>query len=269
MPIPVFMFHGVNKDGSFLEGADQFYAVSSAFYQSAIQESVEKNIPIHSLENIIATLDHIQSNSQSDQNVEIDVTNCCSFTFDDGHISNYEAAKALHAHGYSADFFVNSSTIDTKHFLSSSQLKEMIDMGMSIQSHGHTHDFMNDLEDSALRDQLQRSKELISEASGKEVTIFAPPGGRYDQRLITFAKELGYNAISNSEPGYLHVAKVEAFTIPRVAITSATSLSLYQQLLRCDGAPIRKDQLKYWVTKQAKRALGNRRYEMVWKLLRG
>ncbi len=253
MPIPVFMFHGI-KSASHLEGADAFYAVTDEHYQYFINLSVQKKIPIRSLEDILANPEEKQS---------------CSFTFDDGHVSNFEAALALNKHGYSADFFVNSTTINTPNFLSSTQLKEMVDMGMSIQSHGHSHVFMNDLANHELLEQLQRSKELIGKACGKEVTIFAPPGGRYDERLIAFAKESGYLAISNSEPGYLNRNKMNSYSIPRVAITSATSKGLYEQLLLCESSPIRKDQMKYFVTKQAKRVLGNRRYEMVWKLLRG
>ncbi len=248
------MFHGINKTTSLLDGADSFYAVSNDNFQYFINLSLEKKIPVRSLEYILENQDELR---------------CCSFTFDDGHVTNYDAARLLHAHGYSADFFVNSSTIDTKHFLSSSQLKEMVGMGMSIQSHGHTHEFMNDLSDQALLEQLKKSKELISDACGKEVTIFAPPGGRYDHRLIAMAEKIGYVAISNSEPGYLEINKINPYSIPRVAITSATSRDLYEQLLLCESSPIRKDQIKYFVTKQAKRILGNRRYEAVWKLLRG
>ncbi len=249
-----------------MDGADAFYSVLEEAYQYFIALSLEKNIPIFSLEKLLSL-----SNSHSkaiyqdhDKN-----TSCCSFTFDDGHATNYSAACLLQEHGFSADFFVNSSTINTKNFLSSSQLKEMVSMGMSIQSHGHTHEFMNDLDDEALLDQLKRSKDLIGDACGREVTIFAPPGGRYDERLKAIAKSSGYSAISNSEPGYMNLDKVDLFSIPRVAVTSATSKDLYEQLLYCESAPIRKDQIKYFVTKQAKKILGNQRYEVIWKLLRG
>ena len=81
------MFHGINKNASSLDGADAFYAVTDDSYQYFINLSVEKKIPIRSLEYILANPKE---------------NHCCSFTFDDGHATNFEAALSLKKYGYSA-----------------------------------------------------------------------------------------------------------------------------------------------------------------------
>src|SRR4051812_3351072 len=48
------------------------------------------------------------------------------FTFDDGHVSNYDAAfPALAAAGARADFFVNPAQVGTPGYASWTQLREM------------------------------------------------------------------------------------------------------------------------------------------------
>src|SRR5262245_53593175 len=64
------------------------------------------------------------------------------FTFDDGNASDHHVAfPLLQAAGGSADFFVTPRQVGTPGYATWSELREMADHGMSIQSHGLDHSY--------------------------------------------------------------------------------------------------------------------------------
>ncbi len=251
MLIPVFMYHAVFNSPQALMGADHHYGVKTSEYLKQIEKSKSLGMKIGSIQQWL-----------SGQKVD------CIFTFDDGHGSNFDAASMLSEEGFSGDFFVNSSTINTQFFLTGSQLHEMANMGMSIQSHGHNHVFMSDLSQKELVEELRRSKSEIEDYTGVPVTIFAPPGGRINQRVVDCAYEAGYESIANSQPGYLSPSTKKSH-IPRVAVYDAMTLAKYTEYLECRPNVMVKDKSKHFVTSSLKKILGNRSYDKLWQLLRG
>jgi len=118
-------------------------------------------------------------------------------TFDDGHASNYRLGfPALRAAGLRADFFVNPAQVGTPGFASWSELREMSDAGMSIQSHGLDHrTYLTALPPRRLRDELRRARLEIEDHLGCPVTLLAPPGGRAPAGLPRIAAEVGYTHV--------------------------------------------------------------------------
>ena len=81
-------------------------------------------------------------------------------------------------------------------FMSAEQLKQLSDKGFEIGSHGMTHslliaDYMN--EEKAINE-LQNSKQWLEEVTGKPVTSYCFPAGRYNTRMIELAKQIGYTS---------------------------------------------------------------------------
>lgn len=81
-------------------------------------------------------------------------------------------------------------------YMSAEQLKELSDKGFEIGSHGMTHslliaDYMN--EEKALNE-LQKSKQWLEAVTGKPVTAYCFPAGRYNARMIELAKRVGYTS---------------------------------------------------------------------------
>ena len=69
-------------------------------------------------------------------------------TFDDGHLTNYTIAfPVLRKFGFRAEFFITPGQIADSNRIKVHQLKEMIDNGMAIGSHGLTHAYLDDLDD--------------------------------------------------------------------------------------------------------------------------
>lgn len=183
-------------------------------------------------------------------------------TFDDGHISNYEAAKILFKGNYgTADFFINPEKVGSPYYMSWEQLAELVEWGMSIQSHGLDHSYLSDCSDQELQRQLEESKKILEAKLDIKVTILAPPGGRFDGRAIQYAKKLGYNVIANSIPG--HMANVSAFTQPRMAVLKHyTVVQLLNLQAKFKWITV-KQIIKYKLLRLPKIILGNKRYELL------
>ena len=81
-------------------------------------------------------------------------------------------------------------------YMSAEQLKELSDKGFEIGSHGMTHslliaDYMNKVK--ALNE-LQKSKQWLEAITGKPVTAYCFPAGRYNAEMIELAKQVGYTS---------------------------------------------------------------------------
>jgi peptidoglycan/xylan/chitin deacetylase (PgdA/CDA1 family) len=188
------------------------------------------------------------------------------FTFDDGLESNYSLGfPALKAAGASADFFVNPRQVGTTNYATWTQLREMSDGGMSIQSHGLDHSyFLTELSPFHLREDLRRAREEIEQHIGKPVTLLAPPGGRCPPRLAEVAQECGYTHVLDSKPG--RILSGQERTLRRLAVTSSLALEQIESWLR-GGPALLRAQVRYSVLDFAKRALGDDAYRFVRKRL--
>jgi peptidoglycan/xylan/chitin deacetylase (PgdA/CDA1 family) len=192
-------------------------------------------------------------------------------TFDDGHASNYRLGfPALLAAGLRADFFVNPAQVGTPGFASWSELREMSNAGMSIQSHGLDHrTYLTALPPQRLRDELRRARLEIEDQVGCPVTLLAPPGGRAPAELPRVAAEVGYTHVLGSAPAPLRRGcRGGRNVLGRYAITADFDRARFASLVR--GGPARtRAQVRHAVLQLAKRTLGDGVYERVRETLLG
>jgi peptidoglycan/xylan/chitin deacetylase (PgdA/CDA1 family) len=78
--------------------------------------------------------------------------------------------------------------------LSWGQLGSLADAGWEVGSHTATHPRLTQLADSALADELLRSKNACEEALGKSCRTLAYPYGDVDARVVRAAARAGYAA---------------------------------------------------------------------------
>ena len=243
----VFMYHAVGK-GEEIAGADPHYAVSS--------ESFREHLSI--IESFRTLADCVATGRLDNHIV----------TFDDGHISNYSIAyPALLEAGQVAEFYINTAVVGKPGFITWSHAQEMLDSGMSIQSHAHTHRYMSDLPEKEIREELGTSRNLIEDKLGSQVSVFAPPGGRFDRRVEAIAAELGYITLAVSRPGHMKSATQKI--VPRYAVLHGTGSDQVRELLRPDSRVSRQQLAKYHITGLGKRVLGNRLYDSLRERLLG
>ena len=243
----VYMYHAIGSDSD-ITGADPHYAVSR--------------------EDFIRHLDVIAPSRTLVGTFESQTLDSHILTFDDGHLSNYSIALPLILEkNFIAEFYINTSVIGKSMFIDWQQAREMVEAGMSLQSHAHTHRYMSDLADSEIRDELDRSKKMIEDKLGREVSVFAPPGGRFDARVDSIAMDLGYKTLAVSKPG--HMKNATQKLVPRYAVLQSTSVSQIENLRNSYSSAALKQVAKYHIMGVGKRILGNKVYDVLRERLLG
>ena len=74
-------------------------------------------------------------------------------------------------------------------------VKKIDESGCEIGTHSATHSYMSKQNSEEIKIELNSSSEAIENIIGKEVELFRPPYGDYDDELIKTASELGYYTI--------------------------------------------------------------------------
>lgn len=141
-------------------------------------------------------------------------------TFDDGYRSTLtEALPRLRRFGYPAVVFVPTAFVGGQNtfdreiepdeaICSWTELRELEQHGVSVQSHGVTHRALSELDRAAIGDELAHSKASIERELGKPVELFAYPYGDAGAAGVArpMLEELGYRA------GFLYGGR--PFTLP-------------------------------------------------------
>ena len=74
-------------------------------------------------------------------------------------------------------------------------VKRIDDAGLEIGTHSNTHPDMAKISENSVREELSSSMEKISAITGKDVKVFRPPYGAYNNTLLSVCDELGLKAI--------------------------------------------------------------------------
>lgn len=74
-------------------------------------------------------------------------------------------------------------------------VKTIDESGLEIGTHSNTHPDMAKLDASTIRSELETSMKKISDITGKEIKVFRPPFGSYNNTLINQASALGLKTI--------------------------------------------------------------------------
>ena len=125
-----------------------------------------------------------------------------SLTFDDGNASDaYLALPELSKRGLQASFFVCAGRIGKKHYLDNSMIRDLLDGGMSIGSHGMDHRDWRTLDSQALEVEIYRARRKLEELVQRPVTRVAIPFGSYDRQILKQLKRDRWECIYTSDRG--------------------------------------------------------------------
>lgn len=149
-------------------------------------------------------------------------------TFDDGELNNYTLAlPVLKEFDVNAYFFIIVKKIGQEGYMGWSEIKAMIDAGMTIGSHGLSHEIMTNLKDSQIIEELRASKGCLEINLGVPIDTFSVPRGFCNDKIIQMAYEAGYSQIFISDKPEGLISNC----IPRVAVKSNWTLERFQQAL--------------------------------------
>lgn len=194
-------------------------------------------------------------------------------TFDDGFESNYRYAfPVLKKYCMKATIFVTPDR-ESQNFrknapldspLTRTQIQEMSQHGIAIESHGMTHRYLTELEPEVASWELKESKRTLENLVEKPVRFLAIPSGAYNDTVRRLAKESGYEAVFCMLKGSNHCGS-DLFALRRVVIGRDFTLkdfqraigpaaawqlrltSYFQNLLLNSLGPKRCDALRNWL----------------------
>ena len=187
-------------------------------------------------------------------------------TFDDGWESDLVyALPELEKYNFTAVSFVTTGFIDTPGYMSWDQVRQLASRGILVQSHAHSHAFLSDLADDAVRDELRTSRELLEEYLRRPVSYLSFPGGRFCRRTLDIARACGYTGVFTSVPQPPGRRQGGLDVYGRFVVSSALSHEGFERIVRLDRFTLMRLQMRHYLGRAAKTILGNKRYHALWK----
>jgi peptidoglycan/xylan/chitin deacetylase (PgdA/CDA1 family) len=152
-----------------------------------------------------AHLDSFQASGLAPELVtDIDLTGAgrhLLLTFDDGGKSALRTGGALAARGWRGHFFVITSLLGDRHFLTADEARSLRDAGHVIGSHSDTHPTpFRALPAARMVEEWRVSCDRIAQVLGEPCTIASVPGGDISDATLRSAAEAGLTHLFTSEP---------------------------------------------------------------------
>jgi len=102
-------------------------------------------------------------------------------------------------------------------YMNISELRELIDRGMFIGSHGNLHYWLNQLDYNDQKKDISDSLEFLEEVGGKTHNwIMCYPYGAYNKNTISILKELGAIIGLTTNVGVADLQRNDPMTLPRM-----------------------------------------------------
>jgi len=184
-------------------------------------------------------------------------------TFDDGERSVVERALPLmRARGMVGTLFVTTGWIGAEGYVDAEQIRALDREGWTLGTHGVTHRFLSDLDPRAIREELEGSRSALARVLGRPPLDASLPGGRVDRRVVEAARRAGYRSLSTSLVGTNPVPPPDPLRIRRTMMIRSFGPETLQRVVAADRLFYLKLQARQAALGLAKRAVGNRRYEL-------
>jgi hypothetical protein len=97
------------------------------------------------------------------------------------------------------------------------QLKQIIDSGVVVESHTTNHLKLGRLHANSIKEELESSKSQLESALGRPIRAICYPQGSFNDQVISFAAQVGYEVGFTTEDGECRypLQGEQLFKIPR------------------------------------------------------
>jgi peptidoglycan/xylan/chitin deacetylase (PgdA/CDA1 family) len=137
-------------------------------------------------------------------------------TFDDGNASDVDVAlPRLVERGIKADFFVLAGRLGEPGRLPKDALRELVDAGMTIGSHGWAHRDWRLLDAEQATEEFVEAHRVLRELTGQPVTEVAIPFGSYDRHVLRRLRQARVTRAYTSDGG---PANIQSWLQPRNSV---------------------------------------------------
>jgi peptidoglycan/xylan/chitin deacetylase (PgdA/CDA1 family) len=223
MKLPILMYHRVLKDPAIdLAPHQAVYTLPAGVFESQMETLSREGF--HSV--TFRDLEDLWKSEARDK-----ATRRVMLTFDDGTDDHYETVypilKRLRLKGV---FYVATGLVGEPGYVTWTQLQEMSEDGMDIESHSHSHPFLPELEAAEVERELSLSKKLIEEHLGRPVVSLGIPGGFYNPGTLSIAEGIGYRYVCTSRWG-INVLTPRTRLFRRISIFSKGATEMFRAAL--------------------------------------
>ena len=117
-----------------------------------------------------------------------------ALTFDDGPDSYFTPMilDILKENNIKATFFVIGSSAEKNPEI----VQRMEAEGHIVGNHSYDHKDMKKLSEDALRDEIQKTEQVLDNILGKHTPVFRPPYGSVNQKNVDQISEMGYSVVN-------------------------------------------------------------------------
>lgn len=137
--------------------------------------------------------DDLKAKIKEEQQQKLNESKKIAITFDDGpgEEGTEEILQSLAEYDAKATFFMLSQSAEKYPDLA----KKVADQGHEIANHSITHPDLKKVDEGQAKEEIETSKETITDITGKEPTLFRPPYGSYSETVTDIAAESNQNIV--------------------------------------------------------------------------
>lgn len=111
-----------------------------------------------------------------------------SFTWDDGPIEDLKLMELSIKHKMPGMFFIPAKNPE-RPVLPPDKVRLIDQNGLEIGAHTYSHIYLTLINPEAARKEITKGKDFLEQLSGKEISHFCFPGGKYNKNLVMETKK--------------------------------------------------------------------------------
>ncbi len=162
-------------------------------------------------------------------------------TFDDGYRDVYERAwPVLRDRGLPFTLYLTTNPVESGTPLTPGgaaepltwlQINEMLESGlMTLGAHTHTHPDLSTIDVVAIREEIERSNELIASRAGVDARHFTYPWGYWSEQADSVVREAYDTATLGSGPGV--TSGTDPFLVNRVPVQLSDGMIFFKAKMK-------------------------------------
>ena len=157
-------------------------------------------------------------------------------TFDDGGKSALAAAEALEHRGWRGHFFIVTSLLGNRTFLTAEEIRALRRGGHVIGSHSHTHpSIFRDQSPGRMVEEWRASCDRLAQLLGEPCLSASVPGGDISRQVLESARTAGLRYLFTSEPLLTPSRLDTCWILGRYSVKVETSAARVGELARFRG----------------------------------